>query len=599
MSADITRVSGANTPVTGQRWGPRRLADGSFRFQLWAPAEDAVDLLLNGTKCPMTKTGDGWHYVETAAAVGSIYGFVLTDGNLVGDPASRQQVLNLDGPSVLTSSDQYLWQNSGWIGRPWEEAVFYEIHIGAFTDEGTFRAAIGKLPYLASLGITAVEIMPLAHFPGTRGWGYDGVLQFAPHNAYGSPDDVRAFVDTAHGLGMMVFLDVVYNHFGPEGNYLGQYAPGFFRKDADTPWGAAIDYEKDEVRSYFIENVLYWLKDFRLDGLRFDAIDQIKDDSDIHILEQIVRSVRQETGGRHIHLITENPANGTDLMAAQSDGRFYKADWNDDFHHAMHVAITGEDTGYFEPFKDDTWNKLRHVLASGYLKPGQSIVSENPPPTESLPPTAFIHFLQNHDQVGNRALGDRLHLSTDRHLYRALTEMLLLSPQIPLMFMGDEHLSLSPFHFFADYTGDIAKAVRDNRPKQAANFGGLPKGTRDEDIPDPNAHATFTSSKIDWTMADTEGALAWSGFIRRLIALRQEKIVPLLADAAGYAGAVIDAPDRCLFIDWTFGARTLQLRANLSKDEVAMPAGLGDRIFPTESVEQFGLPAATIQMFIR
>jgi malto-oligosyltrehalose trehalohydrolase len=255
--------------------------------------------------------GDEWHAVETAAPPGARYQFVLSDGKAVGDPASRLQSDDLDGPSVIVDPDTYRWRHPEWSGRPWEEIVVYEIHIGGLTTEGTFRSAMARLPLLADLGITAVEIMPLAHFPGARGWGYDGVLQFAPHNTYGSPDDLKAFIDAAHGQGLMVFLDVVYNHFGPEGNYLGQYAPGFFRQDAPTPWGAAIAYEKPEVRSYLVENVLYWLQEFRLDGLRFDAIDQIDDGSDVHISEQIAIEVREQISGRHVHLITENPANGS------------------------------------------------------------------------------------------------------------------------------------------------------------------------------------------------------------------------------------------------------------------------------------------------
>jgi len=348
---NIETINQTTLPL-GQRWGPVSVRGGKTRFQLWAPAEAAVGLELDGADISMQRSEDGWHVVDVDANIGARYQFVLADGKAVGDPASRLQLDNLDGPSLIVDPDSYCWRHSEWSGRPWEETVVYEIHIGALTTEGTFRSAMAMLPLLADLGITAVEIMPLAHFPGTRGWGYDGVLQFAPHNAYGSPDDLKAFIDAAHGHGLMVFLDVVYNHFGPEGNYLGQYAPGFFRKDAPTPWGAAIAYEKPEVRSYFVENVLYWLQEFRLDGLRFDAIDQIEDGSDVHILEQIAVEVRNRVSDRHVHLITENPANGTDLMEEIAGGRHYKADWNDDFHHAVHVAVTGEATGYYEPLSN-------------------------------------------------------------------------------------------------------------------------------------------------------------------------------------------------------------------------------------------------------
>lgn len=582
-----------------RHWGPRALSGGNHRFQLWAPAEQQIGLVLNGIEAPMARTEDGWHHVETKAAIGSAYAFALGDGRVVGDPASRQQAGPLDGPSILTDPDSYAWQHIRWMGRPWEETILYEIHIGTFTERGTFRAAIERLQHLAGLGITAIEIMPLAHFPGNRGWGYDGVLQFAPHSTYGSPDDLKALVDAAHGLGMMVFLDVVYNHFGPEGNYLGQYAPGFFRQGASTPWGDAIAYEKPEVRAYFIENVLYWLHDFRLDGLRFDAIDQIQDSSGIHILEQIALLVRREVVGRQVHLITENPANGTDLTAERPGGRYFKADWNDDFHHGLHVAVTGEAVGHYEPFKEDTWEKVRHAMAYGYLSPGKPIIGDDPPPTASLPPTAFIHFLQNHDQVGNRALGDRLHLRIDRHVYRALTEMLLLAPQIPLVFMGDDHLSLRPFHFFADYQGELAEAVRTSRPKEAASFGGFPQGSLQADIPDPNDIGTFLASTLDWREHETEGGRAWAQHIRYLISLRKQKVIPLLGKSQGSSGHVVNAPDCCIYIDWEFGAQILQLRANFSRNDIPLPNGLGQRIFPEKDIDADFLGAATVQILLR
>jgi 1,4-alpha-glucan branching enzyme len=287
-------------------------------------------------------------------------------------------------------------------------------------------------------------------------------------------------------------------------------------------------------------------------------------------------------------------------MAEIPGGRYYKADWNDDFHHALHVAVTGEAVGYYEPFKDDTWGKLRRVMAQGYLRPGKPTVSDTPPPTESLPPTAFVHFLQNHDQVGNRAFGDRLHLGIDRQLYRALTEVLLLSPQIPLLFMGDDHLSLSPFHFFTDYDGEIAKAVRENRPKEAANFGGIPEGKSAADMRDPNAYDTFACSKLNWDEAKSEDGVARAEHIRSVIGVRRERVVPLLADAGRYCGTALHAPDKCLFIDWRLGSRILQLRANLSEDHVPLPTGLDNRVYcSAEPAVDTVLRSKSVQVFIR
>lgn len=586
------------TLANSHGWGPARLPDGNTRFELWAPAEPMVRLRLGQTYHPMTRSSEGWHAVDIAAGPGTAYEFVLSDGRRVCDPASRLQLGPLDGPSVLTDSNSYKWQNQSWRGRPWEETVIYEVHIGAFTREGTYCAAIAKLPILADLGVTALEIMPLAHFPGTRGWGYDGVLQFAPHNAYGTPDDLKALIDAAHGCGMMVFLDVVYNHFGPEGNYLGQYAPDFFREDSPTPWGPAIAYERPEVRAFFIQNVLYWLSEFRVDGLRLDAIDQIKDSSRVHVLEEIADSVRYEIQDRHVHLMTENPANGTDLIAEAPGGRLYMADWNDDFHHAVHVAVTGEASGYYEPFKVDPWEKIKRTMASGYLKPGKPFISDAPPPTEALPPTAFIHFLQNHDQVGNRALGDRLSIGIHRQLYRALTEVLLLSPQIPLLFMGDEHLSAKPFHFFADYRGEIAKAMRQNRPAEAVNFGGIPAGKSEADIPDPNSLETFIRSKIDWHDLGSIGGLAWAEHIRNLLKVRRERIASLLTGAGGHAGTVIDAPEKCLFVDWKLRRRKLRMRVNLSDNDVLLPNDLGEAIYLADPLFDGTLRPYVVAVFL-
>ncbi len=571
-----------NISLNEQRWGPVELGHGKVRFQIWAPEEKLIVLSLQSGRHPMSRSDDGWHTLEIQAAAGEAYYFVLSGGKSVSDPASRLQLRDLDGPSVLVDRQSYRWKNTEWIGLPWEEAVIYETHVGTFTQEGTFSSAIERLPHLADIGVTALELMPLAHFPGRRGWGYDGVLQFAPHNVYGSPDELKAMVDAAHGHGIMVFLDVVYNHFGPEGNYLGEYAPGFFRKDRPTPWGDAIAYERPEVRDYFIENVLYWLDEFRFDGLRFDAIDQIEDGSDVHILQQIAMEVREQIKNRHVHLITENPANGTDLMQEIDGGRYYRADWNDDFHHAVHVAATCEKTGYYEPFKDHTWEKIGHILAKGYLRPGKAIFSNTPPPTEALPPTAFIHFLQNHDQVGNRALGDRLYLGIDPRVYRVLTEVLFLSPQIPMMFMGDDHLSLQPFHFFSDYKGAIADAVRANRPKEAENFGGIPAGRTPLDIPDPNDASTFDCSKLNWSDALSEGARDWHAHVKNLIGIRRNEIVPLLSGASGYAGTVVEALDGCLFVDWSLTGGTLQLRANLSHEARPLMGNLGAILYSTE-----------------
>jgi len=577
----------------GNAWGAI-VTDEGICFRIWAPAEKNVTLRLSDDHV-MTPVGDGWfEVVIEGQPFGSAYGFVLSDGRVVADPASRQQVSDVAGLSVLTDPRAYQWQDGDWLGRPWHEAVFYELHIGTFTQEGTFQAAAGKLARLAELGFTAIELMPVAHFPGDRGWGYDGVLQYAPHSAYGTPDDFKAFVDLAHDLGLMVFLDVVYNHFGPVGNFLDQYAPGFFREGKENDWGAQIAFEEEPVRRFFIDNALYWLEEFHLDGLRFDAIHELKDNRKPHVIEELSTIVHARITDRHVHLVTENPPNGTDLMVSG----LFTADWNDAFHHVIHVIATGENTGLFEDFRDAPFDKLRKVLSEGYLEAGESIVGKSLPPSASLPPMAFVHFLQNHDQVGNRALGDRLHLTIDKQLHGVLTTTLLLSPQIPLLFMGDCYKAKTAFHFFSDYEGEIADAIREDRVPQAENFGGFPRGSSAADIPDPNLETTFTNSKLDWSQADTEQGREWSSWLQRLLCQRRDKIFPHLSSAKGYAATLLKAPEECVFVDWTLGECVLQLRLNLSARDVALAGPLGARIWAEpEATSSQTLSARSVQVF--
>jgi maltooligosyltrehalose trehalohydrolase len=564
-------------------WGPSFDDNAGTRFRIWAPAERSVFLRLGTEITPMARRDNGWFESEIRERpFGLEYGFVLSDGTLVPDPASRHQT-DVLGMSRLIDSNSYEWKQGDWKGRRWEEAVFYEIHIGTFTMEGTFRAATERLAYLADIGFTAVEIMPLAHFPGERGWGYDGVFHYAPFSHYGTADDLKAFADTAHEVGLMVFLDVVYNHFGPAGNFLSKYAPGFFQDDNPTPWGTRIAFANEPVRRFFIDNAIYWLAEHHLDGLRLDAIDQIEDKSPVHILEQLSNEVHAEISDRTIHLITENPANGTDLMAERSSGRrLYKADWNDDFHHAIHSAVTGEDTGYYMPLAKEAWKNTARALAQGHLKEGRRILPVEPPHPSCLPTTCFVDFLQNHDQVGNRAVGDRLHQSLDRDLYAALVEVLVLSPQIPLFFQGDDHLSGRPFRFFADYEGEVRSDIWKNRETEALNFGGFPDGVGPEDIPDPSDPATFHGCKLVWEDTERSQAREWKVFLKRLLSSRARHIVPLIG-ASMRGGRVLDSPERCLFIDWDHSTGVLQLRANLSETALELGGDLGQELYPGRS----------------
>jgi malto-oligosyltrehalose trehalohydrolase len=544
----------------------------------------------------MSRRENGWFDLDSPEArAGSIYAFVLPDGTAVPDPAARAQAGHVHGPSLLVDPDTYAWQAVHWRGRPWEEAVISEIHIGTFTPEGTFRAAIDRLDALAEVGMTAVEIMPVAHFGGERGWGYDGVLHFAPHSSYGTPDDLRALVDAAHARGLMVFLDVVYNHFGPDGNYLHRYAPSFFDENRHTPWGGAIAYERSEVRQFFVENALAWLEEYRLDGFRFDAIDHIRDPKSLkEILVEIAERIRAIDWGRPIHLATEDNRNITRLHERDATGRIrhFTAEWNDDFHNAAHVIATGETEGYYGDFAEDAVAKLARSLAEGFAYQGEKTREGKPrgAPSSHLPPTAFVDFLQNHDQTGNRAYGERLVALAPVERVRALTAVLLLSPHVPLLFMGEEWGEVRPFAFFTDFHGDLAALVREGRRKEFGKFAVFEDAAARATIPDPNAAGTFEASKIDWERRASAEGQAWLDLVGSLLAIRHGRIVPALRGAQGGCGRVIPAPEHTLAVDWWLNGAVLRLRANLSGSPQAMPEAPGETLYAAGADEDETAP---------
>jgi len=573
--------------VTDWTWGPNLLPGGGARFRLWAPAETAVALRLAGADHPMSRDADGWFDASVAAAQpGSDYAFVLGDGRVVPDPAARAQAGDVHGPSRLADPAAYAWQTD-WQGRPWAEAVIAEVHVGTFTPEGTFRAAIDRLDHLARTGFTAIEIMPVAQFAGDRGWGYDGVLLYAPHRAYGTPDDLRALIDAAHARGLMVLLDVVYNHFGPDGNYLHAYAPDFFDPRRETPWGAGIAYARPPVRAYFVENALYWLEEFRLDGFRFDAIDQVHDPgSPVEILVEIAERIRARDFGRPIHLATEDNRNITRLHERGSDGtpRHFTAEWNDDFHNAAHVVATGETEGYYADFATDPAAGLARALAEGFIYQGEATAAGAPrgAPSGHLPPVAFVDFLQNHDQTGNRAFGERLVALAPHGRLRALTAVLLLSPHIPLMFMGEEWGETRPFAFFTDFHGELADAVREGRRREFRTFAAFEDPATRAAIPDPNDPGTFAASKLDWSRPETPEGGAWLELTAELLAIRHRAIVPRLAGAGGHAGKLLAAFDGLIAVDWRLDGAALRLRANFGAGPAAPPPAAGAELYATD-----------------
>jgi maltooligosyltrehalose trehalohydrolase len=503
-----------------RRWGAELLDDGRTRFALWAPARDAVTLEIDGgASLAMTAEDDGWFVATTDAPAGTRYRFRLDD-LAVPDPASRAQSGGVHGWSLVIDP-AYAWTVPDWRGRPWEDTVLIELHAGVL---GGFRGVMDQIPTLAALGITAIELMPVNAFGGTRNWGYDGVLPYAPAKAYGAPAELKALVDEAHAFGLSVFLDVVYNHFGPDGNYLSAYAPDFFDADVHTPWGGAVAVERDAVHRFFVDNALMWLGDYRIDGLRFDAVHAI-DNTDF--LDAMAAEIRAAFPDRHIHLVLENERNDAERL---HDGG-YDAQWNDDFHNVLHVLLTGETSAYYSDFADRPAERLARCLAEGFIYQGEPSANHNGTPRGTpsghLSPTRFVAFLQNHDQVGNRALGERLTVLTDTARLRAATALLLLGPQVPMLFMGDTEGSETPFLFFTDFHDELADAVREGRRKEFAKFDAFTDPAARERIPDPNAPETFERSRPE-PGPDAHG---WRTLIRDLIALRRTAIVPHLAGA--------------------------------------------------------------------
>jgi malto-oligosyltrehalose trehalohydrolase len=555
--------------MSGRQFGARLTAEGAS-FRLWAPAARRVDLLLEISH-PLKRGEDGWFAADVAGVkAGDHYRFRIDNEIDIPDPASAFQPDDVFGPSELIDHSAYRWRASDWRGRPWRETVLLEAHVGTFTPQGTYRAIIEKLDHLVATGITALELLPLADFAGSRNWGYDGVLWYAPDSAYGRPDDLKALVDEAHLRGLMVFLDVVYNHFGPEGNHLGRYAPRFFT-ETQTPWGSAIDYRVPQVREFAIENALYWLGEYRFDGLRLDAVHSIAELGEVSLLHDLSVAVGElgAKTGRHIHLVLENDDNRVSILDPGQDpprGK-YRAQWNDDYHHAWHVWLTGEAQGYYRDYQRSPLRDIARSLASGFVYQGETSAHRDGRPrgeaSGGLAPTAFVNFLQNHDQIGNRPLGDRLENLVSKDAIEAALAITLLAPPIPMLFMGEEWGSKTAFPFFCDFTGDLAKAVREGRRREYgwayAKYGG--------EVPDPLDLSTFRSAKLDWDSLNEEAGRQRLALVRDLLTVRRREIMPRLANVA--FGEAHAADNGLLTASWQLGdGARLLLRANLSTAEV-------------------------------
>jgi maltooligosyltrehalose trehalohydrolase len=500
-------------------------------FRLWAPHANQVEIRIGSDLFGMTASESGWWFTEMPIAKAGIdYAFVIDGGDPLPDPRSPWQPNGIDGFSRTVDHGAFSWTDRHWHGNPLTSAIVYELHIGTFTPQGTFIAAIDKLDHLVALGITHIELMPAAEFSGKRGWGFDGVDLYAPHHAYGEPDDLKRLVDACHARGLAVILDVVYNHLGPAGNYLARFGPYFTRRYA-TPWGQAVNFdgpESDEVRRFFCDNALMWLRDYHFDGLRIDAVHAILDTSAVHFLEQLACEVAelQAQTGRQMALIAESDLNDPRIIRPREIGGYgVLAQWSDDFHHALHCVLTGERAGYYRDF--GTLADLAKALQRAFVYDGRYSSfrrRRHGRPPSGLSGHSFLGYLQTHDQVGNRATGERSSHLMNAGRLKIAAALVLTAPFIPMLFQGEEWGASSPFLYFTDHEDpELGRKVTEGRRREFAAFGWNP-----EQIPDPQAIETFERSKLDWSESGKEphdGLLAWH---RRLIELRRE--IPALSD---------------------------------------------------------------------
>ncbi len=562
------------------------LRGDAVAFRLWAPSRDRITVVVDGSEYVMEPRADSWfERVVPGASAGSRYAFAFRGVDAhVPDPASRFQPDGAHAPSEVIDPRAFAWRETAWRGRPWPEIVLYELHVGTFTPEGTYAAAAEKLDALVALGITAVELMPLAQPAGTRNWGYDGVYAFAPQAAYGTPDELKAFVDAAHARGLAVFLDVVYNHFGPEGNYLHAYAEPVFTDRHHTPWGSAINVDGDAsatVRELFVQNALYWLMEYRFDGLRFDAVHEIHDDSPRPFLDELAARARAAIEpGRHVHLVLENDANDARLLGA------FDAQWNDDAHHAFHVLLTGEHEGYYRDYAAEPARLLARSLAEGFAYQGEPSEhrggAPRGSPSASLRSTAFVDFLQNHDQIGNRAFGERITALAPADAVRAATAVLLLAPSVPLLFMGEEWGASTPFLFFADFGPELAQAVTEGRRREFAAWPAFSDPDVRMRIPDPQDVATMRASTLRWEERDEPEHAPMLALHAQLLALRAGTLVPHFASGVHGDGYRAVEPG-AFHVAWRCGdGARLAVTANLASAAARVP-------FPLPGVPLFAV----------
>jgi maltooligosyltrehalose trehalohydrolase len=519
-------------PAAGAAW----LGAEGTRFRVWAPQAARLELVLQTAGAEVSEamppTGDGWfELVHPAAGPGVRYRYRVDGQGPFPDPASRFQPLGVHGPSEVIDPEAYRWGDAGWAGVTLDRLVLYELHVGTFTPEGTFRAAMARLPELVDLGVTAIELLPLSDFPGRWNWGYDGVAPYAPARCYGRPDDLRALVDAAHRLGLAVHLDVVYNHLGPDGAYQGCFSPLYYSVTHRTPWGAALNFDgpgSGPVREYVVGNAVSWVREYHVDGLRLDATHAIMDESPRHILAELADAVHRagRTLGRGVLVIAEDARNLAHMVRAEADGGWgLDAVWSDDFHHQIRRRLAGDADGYFQDFSGSLPD-LAATVERGWFYRGQyAAYFGGPRGTDpaGLPLERFVLFLQNHDQVGNRALGDRLNHRLSPAVFRAASVLLLVLPETPLLFMGQEWAASAPFLFFTDHHPELGDAVRHGRREEFARFAAFRDPAARERIPDPQAPETFAASRLDWGERAREPHHGILALHRRVLELRRNE----------------------------------------------------------------------------
>ncbi|MFE7385995.1 malto-oligosyltrehalose trehalohydrolase [Streptomyces sp. NPDC057582] len=546
-------------------------------FEVWAPEADSVGLRLAGELRAMERdpARTGWWTTEAEAADGDRYGFVLDDGPVLPDPRSRRQPDGPDGESAVVDQEAYAWRTE-WAGRGLPGAVLYELHVGTYTEEGTFDAAAARLPHLAELGVTHVSLMPVCPFPGTHGWGYEGVSLWAVHEPYGGPEGLKRFVDTAHGLGLAVVLDVVHNHLGPSGNYLPAFGP-YFTETHHTPWGAAVNLDaagSDEVRAYLLGSALGWLRDYRLDGLRLDAVHALADTRALTFLEELSAAVDALAAelGRPLPLIAESDRCDPGTTTPRTAGGIgLHAQWNDDFHHALHTALTGESQGYYADFAAAPLTALAKTVTSAFFHNGtyssfRGRAHGRPVDIARTAATRFVGYAQTHDQIGNRALGDRLSASLSPGLLACAAALVLTGPFTPMLFMGEEWGARTPWQFFTDHTDPaLAEAVRSGRRREFAAHGWAA-----DDIPDPQDPATRDRSCLDWTEPEREPHARIQAWYRELIALR--RAMPDLSDP-DLASVKTAFDEQARWLAYRRG--DLRIAVNLDEKPATIPLGVG------------------------